>query len=607
MNIEQVHLSNIGCYPERTFDLENLTIIHGENRTGKSTLVYALFFGLFGGHLNEHLKISDLARIGEPYGIASLVLNKSGEKYQLKRTTGGTPDLVKWSSSKKDWEQIEGYDPGDLRWLVPISPEMASLTSFFREGELIYFLRDMPKYNNTLLQNLVQMGNIFITQSRFRKALQMAKEEKGRYQKQLPEKLVGEKDIEEAVKAADALGKQMEEIDKELQTLTLISSPETLAALEKRSAAAKEAVDETLHEVKKNPTPDTLGREIKELKEALKNTADQAAKKDELQRRMGKNTKALEDIEDDLRMLGKHTGDSKCTLCGNPISQSRFDALVGVKQERKKSIELDFEKTTSELSEINRMMDSRKTLERSLLNKERQLGDREMLEKKRIRQQEEFAETEKTLAAYRSQNPGVDKESEIYVQKQTLEKNRRDIQKKLIDTRVAAEKLKGDYQRFEKNLKLFQKAERDVLVCDVAFKSLENAVKSLNSSLLQQVRENLLNWSDHFDFLSEFDINMKVSQLTPIIQAKGYQYKLNQMSKSERIFLYLMLKLAIGDALSHLGVFILDDPADGLDRKRKALLSRLLTEISAKRQLVVTTNDPDFAEMFDQGCRIDLP
>ena len=100
---------------------------------------------------------------------------------------------------------------------------------------------------------------------------------------------------------------------------------------------------------------------------------------------------------------------------------------------------------------------------------------------------------------------------------------------------------------------------------------------------------------------------MKASQLTPIIQAKGYQYKLNQMSKSERIFLYLMLKLAIGDALSHLGVFILDDPADGLDRKRKALLSRLLTEISAKRQLIVTTNDPDFAEMFDQGCRIDLP
>ena len=607
MNIEQVHLTNIGCYPERTFDLENLTVIHGENRTGKSTFVYALFFGLFGGHINEQLKISDLARIGEPYGITRLVLKKSGEKYQLKRTTGGTPDLLKWSAEKEDWAPIDGYDPGDLHRFVPISPEMASLTSFFREGELIYFLRDIPKYNNTLLQNLVQMGNIFVTQSRFKKALQMAKEEKSRYQKQLPEKLVGEKNIEDAVKTADALGKQLEEMDQELQTLTLISSPETLAALEKRSAEAKAALDETLRETERNPSPETLGREIEELKEALINMADQAARKDELQRQMGKNAKTLEDIEDDLRMLGKHEGDSKCTLCGNPISQSRFDALMGVKQERKKSIELDVEKTTSELAEINRMMDSRKTLERSLLNKERQLEDREILKKKHIRQQAEFAETEKTLDAYRNQNPGINKESENYTRKETLEKSRRDIQKKLIDARVAAEKLKEEHQRFEKNRKLLQKAQRDVLVCDTAFKALDNAVKSLNSSLLQRVRENLLRWSDHFDFLSEFDINMKASQLTPIIQAKGYQYKLNQMSKSERIFLYLMLKLAIGDALSHLGVFILDDPADGLDRKRKALLSRLLTEISAKRQLIVTTNDPDFAEMFDQGCRIDLP
>jgi len=607
MMIEQVRLSNLGCYTERTFDLDDLTVIHGENRTGKSTFVYALFFGLFGGHLNEHLKPSDLARIGEPYGIARLVLKISGEKYQLSRTTGGSPDLTKWSDDKGYWEPIEGYDPGDLGRIVPLSPEMASLTSFFREGELIFFLRDIPKYNNTLLQNLVQMGNIFITQSRFRKALQMAKEERNRYQKQLPEKPVGENDIEEAFKTVDALEKQLEGIDTELQTLTLIGSPETLTALEKRFAEAKAALHETLDEVKKHESPDILEREIRELKEALKNAADQSARKDELQRRMGKNAKELEDIENDLRMLDKYTVDSRCTLCGSPISKGRFDELMGAKQEEKKSIALDFEKTTSELASIKRIMDSRKTLEGELLKKERVLADREILEKKRISRQTEFSETEKILGAYRSRNPGVDKESENFARKAVLEKNRRDIQKKLIDARVAAEKLKGDYERFEKNRKLFQNAQKDVLVCDVAFKSLENAVKSLNSTLLQRVRENLLQWSDHFDFLSAFDINMNVSQLTPIIQAKGYQYKLNQMSKSERIFLYLMLKLAIGDALSHLGVFILDDPADGLDGKRKELLSRLLTEISGKRQLIVTTHDPDFAQMFDQGCRIDLP
>ena len=91
-----------------------------------------------------------------------------------------------------------------------------------------------------------------------------------------------------------------------------------------------------------------------------------------------------------------------------------------------------------------------------------------------------------------------------------------------------------------------------------------------------------------------------------MIQARGYQYKLNQMSKSERIFLYLMLKLAIGDALGHLSFFMLDDPADGLDLKRKRTLAYLLAEVAARRQVLVTTNDADFSDLFPGGLRVDL-
>ena len=240
------------------------------------------------------------------------------------------------------------------------------------------------------------------------------------------------------------------------------------------------------------------------------------------------------------------------------------------------------------------------------MKKERQLDDLKEMERRLLTQQEELKEAEKALSEYRAKYPEIVQSPENSDQKKRLETQKAGLQKRLIEARVAVERLKADHQRFEKNHKLLLKAERNVLVCETASKSLENAVKSLNSTLIEKVRKNLLEWSGHFGFLKEFDINMNVSQLTPIIQAKGYQYKLNQMSKSERIFLYLMLKLSIGDALSHLGVFILDDPADGLDRKRKALLSRLLAEVSNRRQLIVTTNDPDFADMFQGSHRIDL-
>ena len=109
-----------------------------------------------------------------------------------------------------------------------------------------------------------------------------------------------------------------------------------------------------------------------------------------------------------------------------------------------------------------------------------------------------------------------------------------------------------------------------------------------------------------FSFLDRFDIEMGDSELLPVIQARGYQYKLSQMSKSERIFLYLLVKLAVGDALGHLGCFVLDDPADGLDLKRKETLAYLLAEVSRKRQIIVTTNDAVFADLFPGSARVNL-
>ncbi len=73
MKIRRAELENIGCYVSRSFDFGDLTVVRGENRTGKSALIYALFFGLFGTHLHSGLKTLDLALQGSrPSGTAIL-------------------------------------------------------------------------------------------------------------------------------------------------------------------------------------------------------------------------------------------------------------------------------------------------------------------------------------------------------------------------------------------------------------------------------------------------------------------------------------------------------------------------------------------------------
>ncbi len=72
MKIESINLENIGCFSEKQIDFDKLTIIYGENRKGKTTLIYALYFALFGLHLNARLSIKDLCKKGERGGGATI-------------------------------------------------------------------------------------------------------------------------------------------------------------------------------------------------------------------------------------------------------------------------------------------------------------------------------------------------------------------------------------------------------------------------------------------------------------------------------------------------------------------------------------------------------
>ena len=76
MEIQQMKLKNIGCFTERTFDFSDLTVIVGDNRTGKSTLVHAIFFAIFGRHLHASLKPEDLCSKGEKFGTAIMYFSK---------------------------------------------------------------------------------------------------------------------------------------------------------------------------------------------------------------------------------------------------------------------------------------------------------------------------------------------------------------------------------------------------------------------------------------------------------------------------------------------------------------------------------------------------
>lgn len=608
MKIRRAELENIGCYVSRSFDFGDLTVIRGENRAGKSTLIYALFFALFGTHLHSGLKSSDLCRKGQTFGTAILDFEAGDRSFRLKRSTQGGPALYARSADAEDWRpEIPDHLQTDP---IGISAEVASLTSFFREGELIYFLQDIPRYNKTLLQNLVQMDDVLIVQSRFKKALVLAREENKALHQACPQKEVTALSLEEHKKQAEALEAERTRIDAELKNLSEYAGkamdPNLFKLLQQRRDEKKGALEAASAQRKQLPDLSELTGRLKEVEAYLATGDKSAGAGDALQRRMGELERGLRDIDDESGRLRQLESRAMCAACGQPIPKQRLSELISDLAGRKEQTEKSLQSTRSDLQNV---LDAQRRLEaarRELETLRRKIPEARRLEEQIGDLKAQLLKSDEELHQYQALTQNLKDPEKHFQRLRELENERERLEGRIINARVAVRQMEQDLALIQECREKFDLSRNHMLTCNIACQAVDYAIQSLNRSLLEKVRRSIADWAGRFTFLREFDIELGPQQISPIIQARGYQYKLNQMSKSERIFLYLLLKLAIGDALSHLGVFILDDPADGLDLKRKKMLAQLLTEISPGRQIVVTTNDESFADQFSDGSRIDL-
>jgi len=610
MNIEYVDLENIGCHRHRKIDFSDLTVVYGENRTGKSTLVYALFFALFGSHLHKSLKTADLCRIGEQFGTASVGFREGKTHGKLSRPTTGIPLLQVRTEADPAWNVVSADDPVEFRKYIPWSADIASLTSFFREGELIYFLQDIPKYDKTLLQNMIEMDDVLIVRSRFNKCLKMAREEKKALHKAQPNHPVSSITLSDQQKLIADLEKELEAVNAEHRNLSEYQDkpvdPAVFRLLKQQVEENRKALDTAAAKRQKLPPVQELETRRIELEQQPADTETITARKDELQRRYGNQEHKRSEVKTRIEQLGRLGKQPDCYACGQPVSRDRLATLTAKLNEELKGIDHGIRTLEQEISNVRVQEQHIKAQKKELDVVDRQLVEARRLEEMARTLELQGRKAEDELNRYTALNQMSEDAQKRIRRLQELGNQKAGLEKRLIDQKAALKLQETALKQREQTKAELKQAERNVVVCKTALDAIEYAVQSVSRGLMEGVRDSIHEWASRFTFLQQFDIEITARQLSPIIQARGYQYKLNQMSKSERIFLYLMLKLSMGDALSHLGAFILDDPADGLDLKRKQMMARLLTEISRKRQIIVTTNDTVFADQFPAGARVEL-
>jgi len=591
MNLEKITLENIGCHSSADFSFSKLTTIYGENRTGKSTLIYSIFYALFGQHLSDGLNIKDLCRVGERFGATNLYFKNEDGKYRIVRQTDDRTAIYELDDNDGalSWRPIDLGIFDGLRDFQSITGDIAALTSFFREGELIYFIRDMPKYNKTLLQNIMQMDNVFITQSRFNKAMHIAKEKMGITSKDV-RSFSDNRILEDSKKQVNELEEKFKSLDDEYNAL--LKQPDQSKYESLTKDYQKIINDIELLKEKKDGMA-----QIQDLKSKIDIITKQIGKIDNIEnyrqnlhRSIGSLDQKIANAKTEIDCYKKLDGQRVCYTCGQELTTEHVGDLIARNKKVMSELTSEKEKLNTSLRHLDEYV--------SLIN---QMDELVRVEKDLNDSNNKLKKIENALNEYK--NTDIEERKKRILE---LENLKNQNQKRLINAKVEYKQIEKKFEDHMRSKDTLKKLQLNLDIFEVAYQSIENAIRQMNRELLDRVKLSIQKWSSKFSFLSQFDIELKSHQVTPIIQAHGYQYKLNQMSKSERIFLYLLLKIAIGDALAHLGFFVLDDPADGLDEKRKNLLSLLLQEISENRQIIVTTNDKYFAGLFPANTRIDI-
>jgi len=609
MKIDQLKVEHIGCYSGTSFQFSDLTVIYGENRAGKSTLIYALYYALFGKHLNTTLSVPDLCQKGEKFGAVTLRFSRQEKSCQLWRSTLGTVALSVLSEDGVSWNSLVQDPSESLKPYVPIPSDVASLTSFFREGELIYFLKDIPKYNKTLLQQILEMDDIFILQTRFKKAATISKEKRKDLQAETFAQKATSLNPVAAQKEADDLEKEIAGTDAEIKLLSAASGsftdPQLLIILQRACDEKKSEIASIEKARAELPLFEDLIRKKEEIEKSISDGNAVYPNPDDLQRQLGSFDQRIQGLKSDIQRLSDMEKQPSCHACGQALSPDHLSRLIVERRAQCAELENNRNRLASELLAVQSALQDQKTCKIALGTIQRQIAEIHHWNGKveKLKSQMDQAADELEKAKGTANDPEIETRGHRI---QALQARQADLQKRFFGLKLEIQQAEQRAKDSEKLKEKIRVADRHVLLCEIAYHAMERAVAALNQSLMDKVRESLREWAGHFQYLDQFDIEITPKELSPIIQARGYPYKLNQMSKSERIFLYLMLKLAIGDAMGHLGVFILDDPADGLDAKRQNVMAHLLQEVSRKRQVVVTTNDDRFVDMFPQEVRLNL-
>ncbi|MEM3694179.1 MAG: hypothetical protein QXI39_09205 [Candidatus Bathyarchaeia archaeon] len=656
--LKALRLKNIRSYVDQTIEFPlGTTLFEGDIGSGKSTILMAIEFALFG--LGSE-KGASLLRIGASEGAVGLTFEVDGREYTIVRTI---------KRRGRGVQQGEGYlkTPEESLYLSPteLKEKVLQILSFKEPPD--------PK-----ARSLIYRYAIFTPQEEMKGILTLPQD----LRLQTIRKALGIEDYKIAMENASTIAKEIRQKGVEFE----IRSGD-LEALKKDFEERKEKLEENERRSKILKAEEELtAHKIEEMKKELEGFQDKKAEIMAIRSRIPILKERLEDILREMEeALSERRGceekikDLEMRIeafnqLQPPTSKSEEELLLEIRR-----LEVE-ERSLREFGAIVR----RKAEELEEIEKrgicptcERKVDPKEFEEKIRLKRHEEAETSKKIVAAVEAlkaskellealkayemaakENQRDMEELQAYLRRsgeledriEFLEKRQRELMQELEVAEREAEKLRDILSNIASKEAELQEEERRLLAIRRELARLEGTIGETKKALTQleeeiKRRETLrqkarrlreyTSWledyfiptlgaierqalvSNNLEFNESFQRWFKMliedpgkdarvdESFTPIVEQDGYEQDIEYLSGGERTSLALAYRLALNSLVRRTSiamksnVLILDEPTDGFSKEQLSKVRDILEELHCP-QVILVSHEKEMESFADQ-------
>ncbi len=385
--IKSVELGNFLSHPDTKIEFDNgVTVFVGENGAGKSSIIDAITFALFGSHTRKSNK--GLIKRGENQGFCKVAFSVNDKEYLAERKLDSKGGLSANFSEKKNGEYLQiaagerkqfGESmTSEIENKIGLSFEKLKIASIVQQGELNSIVRAKPKDFKELLNTIIGIDRLDVASEQIKSVKRLFREkiltkigyddthldiltrDLEKYQKEYSESIPIK---EKLSKKRQTLEKILAESKKKLEAET--GKLEKITQLDSRRKElleyAKTAISEIQHEIAEKE------RKIRDCEgcfEHLGAKDDLAAKLKMAESAIESTQKRLVELSNlSVSLQEKQSLAKKLKLKDNkcPVCDSHVDKLNPLFQERHLTEEIaKIEKETIQLEKESQMYSKKK-------------------------------------------------------------------------------------------------------------------------------------------------------------------------------------------------------------------------------------------------------